>query len=227
MQLKNVVNRSNVPSVHMNACEDFLELILTSHILAAAMDYLNMTTLEDDPHSSLLPADIASLSLSRKKEIVTNISKEIVIRYTNLDVPHEKPPAMKRDASFDGVYEYACETLTLSLLYEEFHDSIREGDGPRDIRCWKFLLLAFKASHKFNYAIEAFTLLAQYELLFPERLRQQLLWSRFVNPQGKPGHNIPCDLHLEHCNRLVKTAVGYLGANATPKAITRIGKCAG
>lgn len=91
----------------------------------------------------------------------------------------------------------------------------------------EIFLLAFKASHKFNYAVEAFTLLAQYEFLLPERLRQQFLWSRFINTQGRPGHNILCDLHMEHCNCLVKTAVTYLGANVTPKAITRIGKCAG
>ena len=123
--------------------------------------------------------------------------------------------------------EYAKEVLTLSLFYNEFHDSIREGDGLRVLRCRKFLLLIFKASQRKNYAIEAFTLLAQSEALFSERLRHQLLWSRFINTQGKQGHNIPCDLHLEHCNRLIKTAISHLGANATPKAITRVGKCAG
>ena len=48
--------------------------------------------------------------------------------------------------------------------------------------------------------------------------------SRFINTQGKPGHNVPCDLHLEHVNCLVKTAVSHRGANV---AITRVGRCAG
>ena len=54
MQLKNLINRKNVPSkpkADMNACEDFLDLVMTSHILAAGMDLLQMTSLEDDPHS--------------------------------------------------------------------------------------------------------------------------------------------------------------------------------
>ena len=202
MQLKNLINRKNVPSkpkADMNACEDFLDLVMTSHILAAGMDLLQMTSLEDDPHSPLLPPDFASQSSSKMKETLTNLSKAVVTQYTNLDILQEKSPAKKSDSSVDRVYEYARETLTLSLLYEEFHDSIREGDGPRDIRCRKFFLLAFKACRRKNYAIEAFTLLAQHEILFPERLKQQLLWSRFVNTIGKPGHNIPCDLHLEHC----------------------------
>lgn len=249
MQLKNLINRTNVPfkpKSDMNACEDFLELIMVSHILVAGMELLQMTSLEDDVHSPLLPLNFASQRVSKKREILTNISQAIVNQYTNLDILHDKPQTKKSSSSelhpkesgssdrgkkkkesVDGVYEYARETLTLSLLYEEFHDSIREGDGPRDIRCWKFLLLAFKASRRKNYAIEAFTLLAQEGFLFPERLKQQLLWSRFVNTVGKPGHNISCDLYLEHCNRLVKTAVNNLGANVTPKAITRISKCAG
>jgi len=85
----------------------------------------------------------------------------------------------------------------------------------------------FKAGKRKNYAVEAFTLLAQYHVLFPERMAQQLIWSRCVNMHGKPGHNIPCDLQMEHCNRLCKTAVHALGANITPKALTRIGKDSG
>lgn len=41
VQLKNLINRTNVPPVpesDMNACEDFLNVILTGHILAAAID---------------------------------------------------------------------------------------------------------------------------------------------------------------------------------------------
>ena len=42
-----------------------------------------------------------------------------------------------------------------------------------------------------------------------------------------PGHNISCDLHMEHLNRLAKTAVDGLGANKTEKAIFRVGKTVG
>ena len=38
----------------------------------------------------------------------------------------------------DGVHDYAKDTLVLGLLFMEFNDSIREGDGDRIIRCWKF-----------------------------------------------------------------------------------------
>ena len=38
--------------------------------------------------------------------------------------------------------------LTLSLLYAEFDDAIREGDGTHIIHFWKFILLLFKTSNR-------------------------------------------------------------------------------
>ena len=61
--------------------------------------------------------------------------------------------------------------------------------------------------------VEAFTLLAQQKFVCSSRLSHQLMWSRFVNTSGKKGHNIPCDLHMEHLNRVLKDSIKCLGAN--------------
>ncbi len=97
----------------------------------------------------------------------------------------------------------------------------------RVLRCWRFLLLGFKASHRKNYSIEALTLLVQYHELLSPRKKEQLLYSRFVNTNGKLGANKPCNLHMEHLNRVVKTALSSQSSNFTPKTIARVGKCAG
>ena len=89
------------------------------------------------------------------------------------------------------------------------------------------MLLLFKASGRSNYSIEALTLLTQYHIVLPPNLAEQLKWSRFVNTSGLPGHNISCDLHNEHLNRLVKIEIEGLGANKSKKAITRSGKAIG
>ena len=52
-------------------------------------------------------------------------------------------------------------------------------------------------------------------------------WNRFINIHGIQGRNIPCDLHMEHMNRICKNAVYGLQANKTPSAIVRIGKSLG
>ena len=68
-------------------------------------------------------------------------------------------------------------------------------------------------------------MLSQYHLTLSPRLGEQLKWCRFINTHGIAGHNISCDLHMEHLNRLV--AVEGLGANKSKKAITRVGKAIG
>ena len=115
--------------------------------------------------------------------------------------------------------------MSFGLLYKELVDAVREGDGLRVLRWWRFMLLIFKSTGRKNYCIEAFILLAQYQYLLNQRERQQLLYSRFINTHGLPGKNISCDLFMEHLNRLLKDAIRALGANKTPKAISRLGKC--
>lgn len=73
-----------------------------------------------------------------------------------------------------------------------------------------------------NYAIEAFTLLSQYHFLYSKRQAQQLLWGRFVNTHGLPARNIPCDLYMEHLNRVCKDAVNGLHANKTPDTLEKL-----
>ena len=128
----------------------------------------------------------------------------------------------KHDKQEDKV---AKELLSFGLLYKELVDAVREGDGVRVLRWWRFMLLIFKATGRKNYCTEAFILLAQYQYLLSEREQQQLLYSRFINTHGEPGKNISCDLFMEHLNRILKGAIQALGANKTPKAIIRLGKC--
>ena len=59
-----------------------------------------------------------------------------------------------------------CNILSSGLLLMEFIDAIREGDGTRIMRVWKYLLLQFKVERRTNYSVEAFIILAQYHFFF-------------------------------------------------------------
>ncbi len=183
----------------MNSAEDFLLLLLHTHTIAAAKRIQSL------------------LSLSS----VTELAHAIVVNFIRLPLLHskEKPQKVK-----DGVYVYAVELLTLTLFWHGFHDAIKEGDGDRILRYWKFLLVLFKSSTHRNYAKEAVHVLLQYYYFLSQRQRHQLLWSRCVNTRGFPGKNIPCDLHMEHLNRRLKNVLKNMGANITPKAIEKAGK---
>ena len=63
-------------------------------------------------------------------------------------------------ASSSTVLEYTREVISLGLLFLEFKDAVREGDGDQDFLVWKYWLPLFKASGPKNYAIEALTILS-------------------------------------------------------------------
>ena len=127
----------------------------------------------------------------------------------------------------DKVLTYSSEVITLGLLWHCYHDAVREGDGKRVLLIWKFLLIVYKAANRTNYCKEAAILLAQYYHLFSERKAEQLLFSRFINTQGRQGCNIPCDLHLEHLNRRLKTVLRNLRSNLQLNSILRAAKSIG
>lgn len=119
---------------------------------------------------------------------------------------------------------YAIELFTLSLLWYGFHDAI-SGDGERILRYWRFLLAVFKSTNHRNYAKEVVILQLQYHYYLLDRQKQQLLWSRCVNTKGRPGANIPMDLHMEYFNRQLKIMLRNVGANISDRTIQKAGRC--
>ncbi len=89
-------------------------------------------------------------------------------------------------------------------LLLEFKDVIWEGDGNRIIRCWRYMLLIYKATGHTNYATEALNTLLQLRYFFSPRMAAQLKWNRTVNVHGREAKNIPADLYMEHLNRECK-----------------------
>ena len=62
------------------------------------------------------------------------------------DAAHSTNSNIGDSSQEDNVQAYAKEVMTLGLLYAEYADGICEGDGVRVPRCWKFLMLIFKAA---------------------------------------------------------------------------------
>ena len=220
-QLRNLINRRNVnndPSHNVTPSEDFILTVLDGYIVNAAMNIFKMESCTDVPY--LLPETTVNMNESEKTEIILQAPKKLVASFVDIAFNETKNKNID-----DGVYSYTCEVISLGLLLNEFNDAIREGDGRRILRCWKFFLPIFKACDRKNYAIEAFNLLCQYHFWFTQRMAAQLMWSRTVNTTGKPGKNISCDLHMEHLNRNVKCAIAGLSSNVSEEPVQRVGKC--
>ncbi len=103
----------------------------------------------------------------------------------------------------DGVVTYARELLTLGLIWLQFYEAVKEGDGDRIQLTWKILIPVLKTTNHVNYFKEAANLVLQTQML-SQRKAEQLLWSRCINTQGRKGHNLPHNLHQEHLNRRLK-----------------------
>ena len=209
------------PMSSVSACEDFLIHVVETHIVSACMTAFDMSSVGDTPTciSAMLEEDD---SLQQRRVLLGAINK-VLTSHVNFSMDSSSQ-VQGQEPQLDHILEYGREVMTLGLLYMEFLDGVREGDGERILRCWRYFLLIFKATGRKNYSIEAFTLLSQYHFLFSERMRMQLQWSRTVNVHGRIGKNVSCDLHMEHLNRECKGSIGELGANITDNSIQRVGR---
>ena len=229
-QLQKLINRRNVlkdPSKGVAACEEFFYLVVQAHILAAAMHTFDMKSLDDTPCEKYFPSGCTQMDSLQRRRVLLDATKSVYTSFVDLDLVFSEDVNSDRQQPLDTVNEYAKEVLSLGLLFLEYCDSIREGDGDRIFRCWRYFLPLFKSSGRKNYAIETFTLLAQEKYLFSPRMSMQLKWSRTINVHGRPAKNISADLHMEHLNRECKNAISGLGANVTDNSIKRVGNCLG
>ena len=194
-----MLHRSSVPidpGDNLKAAEDFFLVVLHAHIVAAAKVILSQKNTTD----------------------VAAISKQTVEQYITIDVPSVTESVSVKYK--DKVYLYAVELMTLGMLWHNFHDSIKEADGNRLIRNWKFNLLIFKATGRKNYSKKALNLLLQINYFLSPRESAQLKWCRCVNTSGQQGTNISMDLYLEHLNRRLKTALRNAGSNITDNSVS-------
>ncbi|XP_022806485.1 uncharacterized protein LOC111343567 [Stylophora pistillata] len=137
--------------------------------------------------------------------------------------PPSRPEEMK---SKDDVFDYNCALLTDGYLFFNFLDAIKEGDGDRLIRQYKYFMLHCKAdgTHSTKYALEClYQLFLVYALLTP-RDSVCFVWNRSVNNHGKKACNIPLDESTEHSNNFIKQCIRNLGPNITEAAVSRVCK---
>ncbi len=224
-QIRNLIGRTNVvsqPKRDLNACEDFFGLVLDSYVTSAVMEVLGITSLDE------WPADISeNLWLedeTKRRGVMQSILSKLIDGFLNIQF--NQPPQTNRNES-DQVLMYFQQILSIGSLYMEFADAIKEGDGERVLRCWRYFLVIFHTSNRRNYAKEVFHLLYQYQYVLSPQQKEPLLYNRFINTTGTVGRNISDDLHMEHLNRELKECIALLRSNKHEHAIIRVGKAMG
>ena len=200
----------------MNACTDALFAVFKGHILAFACQELGIENIDSD----LDNPTIKRLSNEEKRKYIVGLSMKIV---ENCTIIGDAILGSRVEESGDKKYDYARTFCHYAALALEFYDAWHEGDGLRILRCWRIFIPHFYESGRTKYSLEALRLQMQIKSL-PHYLVQQITWDRFINTHGGLGHNIPCDLHNEHVNKLLKGMIRHMGANFSQNALTNIAR---
>lgn len=141
------------PTKDFNACEDFLLIVVSAHIIAATMKALRMKSMDEMPTANtaigVKPEDVWTLEEEKWKKVLDAVCGDVVKQYVDFSFLQEVVPGN------DGVCSYGKKVLGLGCFYMEFLDAIREGDSLRVLRCWHYLLPIFFATSRTNYCCEA------------------------------------------------------------------------
>eukprot|EP00794_Sanderia_malayensis_P019677 gene19677-21623_t len=236
---RNLINKTNVKADvigNVNACRRFFTLEVEAHIVAAAMEELELNEIDETPSAI---ANIENWSKQRKKEWIHQLATEIFDKYVLDKQKHdlfikaclemqEVARVNGQQLTRDGKYpccSVGCNKALIEygMLIENIRDAVSAGDGLRIIRCWKFFLVYFKndaGSQK--YSLEILFLMFQIHALLSPRSAHQLIWNRFHKSKNSADGNISLDLNLEFHNRVVKEIMKKLGPNCSRKSMNRI-----
>ena len=199
------------PKKDFNACRDVLFTVVKGHYIAAACSELGIEKPDGIPSKLDMIAQMQQQPEPVQRRFIYSIAEVVVAKCSIIGESFLFQPVPETD---DGVYNYAKFLCHYGSLAMEFVDAWEEGDGERICRCWKLFLLHFYENGRTKYSWEALRL--QLQLIYlPHSLSQQLKWNRFVNTHGGLGHNIPCDLHNEHINKLFKEIITNMGAGVS------------
>ena len=111
----------------------------------------------------------------------------------------------------DFIFNYGCLHIALGVMLRNAEDSVKEGDGERLIRVWKFLTYIFRMKGHNKYALAGLRIIASVEGLLTPRQAHRLTWNRFAGRKEGRGTRISRDLRVEQINKISKEEIRALG----------------
>lgn len=202
----------------VNATVDLLMTVYKGHLLACACKVLGIKKLTDRID---IPDTIFKGSQKQQQAYVSIIAAQVVDEMTLIEDAYRTVGVVE---SGDGVYNYARILCHFCTLLMDFMDAWAEGDGERIYTGWRLFFPHLYAAHRTKYSLEALRLQFQVQAVLSPHLAHHIKWDRFVNKTGGSGMNIPCDLHNEHVNKLIKEVIQHMGANLTEGALQRVAR---
>lgn len=201
-----------------------VKCILQKHVMNEQKDYYGMLqknlTEANEPKPEFYFCSIYGKKYKYAKAKVNHEAKvHSTTLTTDATLPKQQPSMEQKEV--DPRYNYACARLSLGMMIFNFEDAVKEGDGERIIRCWKFMTLLFRAYNHTKYALAGLELQLNLKALLTPYQSHSLTWNRSVNTKGGKGKNIALDLRLEQLNKVLKDMLRCLGVNINEKSAQR------
>ena len=194
--------------------QDFFLSVGRAYLVTAFTEYFVV-----DPNTNKPTAHIPPQNLTRAKQV--EYFEETFGSFVDKYVLHDNLEEIQCDPE-DKVMNYGLCVIEFAVLVMQMIDTVHEGDGDRLIVIVKYLLLMFKAKSNYSkYAIETMRFITQVKCTLTEQMAARVIYGRFSNPNGKPGHNMETDIAMEHTIKGTKVLINGMGANKTQKAVQR------
>ena len=194
--------------------QDFFLSVGRAYLVVAFTEYFAIDSSTNKPTAHIPPQN---MTRANQVEYFEQTFGSFVDRY----VLHDNLNEIQCDPE-DKVMNYGLCVIEFVVLVMQMIDTVHEGDGERLIVVVKYLLLMFKAKSNYSkYAIETMRFITQVKCTLTEQMAARVIYGRFTNPSGKPGHNMETDIAMEHTIKGTKVLINGMGANKTQKAVQR------
>ena len=209
-QLRCLINRRNVSGrvkEEMNQIQDFLRSVMKVHVLC---EFFGNKT-------QVLAANLSQMDFN------------FIIQWWKMEVLEWKAWHNSRSVCDALFVVRACTpqrvkreqrdrwSQRLRNGFADWHSygrgAVKEGDGDRLVRFWRFMQLYCSATGHLKYAFECFNFVAQISSTLTAQEAYRTKWCWFANTKGTAAHNLSGDLLMEHWNKSMKTHLCGVGAN--------------
>ncbi|XP_077051742.1 uncharacterized protein LOC143701950 [Siphateles boraxobius] len=157
--------------------------IVDTYILNESPEFHNMLkgNLQSPPQSTVVPQPIvchmprcSHPPFKRQHDLTEHFKKDHGISVCD-HKDKNGASAVEQHQEEDCVFNYHSAFLKMGLLERDFLDSVREGDGKRTCRLWKFKMLHFKDAQRHKYSLEALKLQFDIQAMQSPRVAHRMM----------------------------------------------------
>ncbi|KXJ14156.1 hypothetical protein AC249_AIPGENE19271 [Exaiptasia diaphana] len=204
--------RNKVESEHYDQIREFFSTETDALIISATMTHFGIDDKDASPKKNCIPSYLRKIYIYPKCRKNHEKQKHgLVVGESEEGTEKVKQDNKKEKKKEDHIYNYGCLHIALGLLLRDVEDAVKEVDGQRLVRVWKFLTYIFRLKGHSKYALAGLRLIASIEGLLTPKQAHKLIWNRFAGTKQGKGKRISRDLRVEQLNKIAKEEIRALG----------------